>query len=120
MKYLVIAKQRGEGCDYSIGCGISVDDVEADSADAAAVQWLAENGDAPGNAPNPNDRIRDDPMLFDLAWLRVVPAGEPLMFDLEPLRQQRRDEAKAMAEAKKAAADRAEYDRLRAKYEGEK
>ena len=36
MKFIIIIKQRGEGCDYTIGCGMTtkiidaVDDVEAE------------------------------------------------------------------------------------------
>ena len=28
-KYLIILKQKGYGCDYTIGCGITYDEIEA-------------------------------------------------------------------------------------------
>jgi hypothetical protein len=40
-KYLVIKKQEGDGCDYSIGCGVRLDTIEAEST-AEAVEMLRE------------------------------------------------------------------------------
>ena len=35
MKYTVILKQDGEGCDYTIGCGMTKTTIEANSLDEA-------------------------------------------------------------------------------------
>ena len=46
MKYILIAKQEGEGCGYSIGCGIQVLTLNAtdmQSAIAAAEATIREN-----------------------------------------------------------------------------
>lgn len=44
MKFLVCKKQGGEGCDYSIGCGMRFDWVEADSLAQAADNAVWPNG----------------------------------------------------------------------------
>ena len=35
MRFLVVKKQIGEGCDYSIGCGYRFDWIDADSLEDA-------------------------------------------------------------------------------------
>lgn len=35
MKYVIILEQRGEGCDYTIGCGINFRVIEAESREKA-------------------------------------------------------------------------------------
>jgi len=37
-KFLVVEHQAGEGCDYSIGCGVLTYEVEAESMDAVLAQ----------------------------------------------------------------------------------
>jgi len=43
-KWLVCQKQKGEGCDYTIGCGMRYDVVEAESLDAAIEQTIWPEG----------------------------------------------------------------------------
>jgi hypothetical protein len=38
MKYYAYLKQHGEGCDYTIGCGNTIIDFEANSDDDARIQ----------------------------------------------------------------------------------
>jgi hypothetical protein len=106
MKFLILFRQSGEGCDYTIGCGrawIEVDADDASGADAAVMRWLEDRGDRPGNA----DR---DAQLFELASVTIVPVGEARTFDLDALRSQRRRES----DEAKLAAKRAQLAKLRA------
>lgn len=43
-KYLVCKKQKGEGCDYTIGCGMRYDFIEADSVDDAIEKTIYPDG----------------------------------------------------------------------------
>jgi len=44
MKYLVCKKQQGVGCDYTIGCGMRFDFIEADSLQSALEKILWPDG----------------------------------------------------------------------------
>lgn len=44
MKFLVCEKQSGEGCDYSIGCGMKYSLIEADSIEEAQEQAIYPDG----------------------------------------------------------------------------
>ena len=73
MRYLVITQQAGYGCDYSIGCGTSVEEVTADSAEEAfskmvdGTDWYQEEGCWKYNSPGGEHE-------FSSIW--VVPAPE--------------------------------------------
>jgi len=44
MKYLVCQKQDGEGCGYTIGCGMRYDIIDANSVDDAIEQTIWPDG----------------------------------------------------------------------------
>lgn len=119
MKYLLLFKQRGHGCDYSIGCGTATRLVQANDIDGArseVLKWLAYRGDEPGRS---DIHCRGDkPMVYDLLSVYIVPFDDAVAFDLAALQQQRRDEAIALAKAAKTEWDRAEYERLKQKFKG--
>ena len=43
MKYLIILKGEVEGCDYTLGCNTSLDEVEAESPEDAYKKWWDDN-----------------------------------------------------------------------------
>lgn len=73
MKYLIVKKQAGYGCDYSIGCGTAVNFVEANSVEEAfhkmvkGTDWECEDGCWKYNAPGGEG---------ELASIWIVPAPE--------------------------------------------
>ena len=44
MKYLVCKKQRGVGCDYTIGCGMRYDFIDAESVEDAIEKVVYPDG----------------------------------------------------------------------------
>lgn len=113
MKYLIVKQQSGYGCDYSIGCGISTEFVEAESAEEAfskmadGTDWMQEKMsweyDSPGGE-------------HALASIWVIPAPElnehlwPAM--IEKMNKHWSNNDKLEQEA----ADLAEFERLKAKF----
>lgn len=45
MKWIVLLEERGDGCDYSIDCGIAYYFIEADSKEAALTMVREDLGD---------------------------------------------------------------------------
>jgi hypothetical protein len=114
MRYLIIKKQAGYGCDYSIGCGTSVRSAEAESAEEAfkkmvkGTDWHCEEGCWQHSAPGGEG---------ELASIWVVPAPElndhlwPAM--IKKMNKHWSDQAQTEQDAK----DLAEFERLRKKLE---
>lgn len=109
-KFLAVWQQVG-GCDYTIGCGIRVEEIEAPTIDHVRAQVL-DHFAAPGGDDEGNDSIEsvviyplqgEIKMLLDEAQLGSARA--------------RRDEARKERDAKsRDNRERAEFDRLKKKF----
>ena len=106
MKYLLIMEQDGEGCDYTIGCGVKQVIFEVDS-DAEAIQ---------------RTRQLLIHYLGDLASLREARLFPMFPLLALPIEEWRIEEQQKRAEHQKKvneAYEKSEYQRLKAKFEGE-
>ena len=109
MKYLICEKQEGEGCDYTIGCGMRFDFIEADSIQDAIEKTVYPDG-------------RDEYCALEgenaLEKILIIPAEYVTVVDVEKMaqeiKQQRKDEAIETQKVKELA----EFKRLQAKYGG--
>lgn len=112
MRYLIIQEQANEGCDYSIGCGISISTIEADSPEEAfnkmveGTDWDREEGCWKYNAPGGEGELADiwvvpAPELNDHLWPKHIEKMNKFWSD--------------KAQDEKEAAELAEYERLKAK-----
>lgn len=109
-QYIAIWKQDGEGCDYTIGCGVRIDDLGSHEDMAAATNAVVKDLSYDYHlAPRAEGRLKSVTIHEVVATHNV---------DLEAIRkveEQRRAEAlKTATEAK----ERAELDRLRRKFVG--
>jgi hypothetical protein len=107
MKYLVIIKQRGEGCDYTIGCDTRVTELETDIPDFAAIdKQLAKQ------------LLEDYGNLDDIAHICYVPMSHVRDVDVRALQAAEHAVNAARKAAETEASERAAYERLRSKYGG--
>lgn len=100
MDYLVVFKQAGEGCDYTIGCGVKVGFVKADSAAEALAKLMEPDYDPDG--------------ATGMEWVRVCALGSDDNGETwkEWAKARRADIAKAN-EAAARKKEEAEYERLK-------
>ena len=104
MKYLLVMEQDG-GCDYTIGCGLKVEPIEASNmqeATAKAFEYLSEDREG---------KLRED---VDRATLYQIPAESVL--DLSGYRNKYKKEQEAQAKVSRENAERAEFERLKSKF----
>ena len=107
VKYLVIYTQDGEGCDYSIGCGVLIEEIEAVDLDDAEQQIRVSLFDSGGME---HSECRMKSVLF-------VQANLLSTFDVARWR-----EASEAADCQKEQhaieqAERAEFARLKRKFQ---
>lgn len=113
-RFLAHFKQRGEGCDYTIGCAHALREIEAESIEAAigalANDYMAVDGDHRYPLSDRHERELKSVVVYEVAQERPLP-----LVDLRNARAQREHEAKA---ASSEQHDRAEFERLQRKYGG--
>jgi hypothetical protein len=107
MKYLVIIEQKGEGCDYTIGCGMAVQVVDIDDDATVDGQLAARMLDYYGD---------DDER--QIASVRYMSLADVRTADLARFRTARDAAERAQAQTKIDAEEKALYERLRAKHGG--
>lgn len=104
MKYKAYLKQRGDGCDYTIGCAQTVIDIEATNMDEAkqklTIKILEEY--------SYDESMLDSAELYECNEVFAMPIDEiyAKKEQLEQQEQQRRQEE----------AERREYERLKHKF----
>jgi hypothetical protein len=108
MEFLVCEKMTGEGCDYTIGCGMRFDFIEAESIAEAAEKTVWPDG-------------RDEYCALEgeqaLSNILIVPAEYVTVVDVHGLKQTvAADKGLEFARLQEEH-DRAELARLQAKYE---
>lgn len=100
MKYYAYLKQKGEGCDYTIGCGNILVKIEA-SSDKEAVEKLSKN-------------IKEN--YFDEQELSSVKLfKEEIPFDLKKVYSEMKDEKERLKKKLQNIKDREEFERLKKK-----
>lgn len=118
--YALVMRQRGEGCGYTIDCGVKCESLTArdlESARAEARARLIGNEDDgcaltwTGQDNDPNGALE---------WAVLVRVEEDLSIAdmLRDLLADRCAARQRVEEARTAASERAEYDRLRRKFGG--
>ena len=110
MKYLVCKKQHGEGCDYTIGCGMDYSIMEAESVEHAVEMVVYPDG---------RDELSslewDDGM--ELKEIIIVPITDNVVtVDVRGIAAEISRMRAEQEAAEKRAAELAELERLRAKY----
>ena len=108
MRYVIILEQRGEGCDYTIGCGINYKTIEAkdfEEAQAKAKAYVIENY---------TYGCEYDRSLCDLEYMTIAAAPTSLPIN-EWWDEERKKELKELRDVKEAE-ERAELARLQKKY----
>lgn len=104
-KYLLVMEQKGEGCDYTIGCGTRAREIEAvDREDALRQARAIVTELAPAGG--------------DVELERALLAEGPLELPVEGWRRLAEAEQRARAAAEREAHERATYERLARKYGG--
>ena len=101
MRYYAYLKQKGEGCDYTIGCGNTLREFEAND-DFDASQILT-------------DIIREE-YTGDYELRRVVLFRDPIPFDVRPIYVALQSEKETERNRMKYLKDKDEYERLKKIY----
>lgn len=117
MLYQVIIEQEGDGCDYTIGCGTRVLEFERNATPnevLAEVQQalLGEKNRLHGDLEDIAHHLRDG----EIRTIQVTQVVGQL--DLKLVRAELRKVDAAARRQAAEAAERAEYERLRRKFEG--
>ena len=121
MKYAILEKGFGEGCDYTIGCNMrwKIIEFDGDIEDLKhkCTMYSLFGGDA--NA-DPKDYSRIDDMSGQSSELIIIPITEEITIDLDRAREEHNDRRDEEARQKEEERDRKEFERLKEKFEGEK
>jgi hypothetical protein len=112
MKYMIVKQQNGEGCDYTIGCGISVEIIEAGSIQEAEAIALYPNGEG-----SKADIFEDCDGNY-IKSIRIFKVSDCHEVDVEGLRKAGFSNQKKEAEEAAKASELAEFERLRQKIYG--
>ncbi len=112
MRYLIAQKQHGEGCDYTIGCGMCFHFEDFDGPLHEAVKHFTKTiaypeGEEEGLA------IDGDNALAEV-W--VVPADAAVALDLAAIRKADKAAREETRKREKEASEKAEFERLRQKF----
>tara|TARA_Y100000034_G_scaffold112283_1_gene146125 strand:- start:90 stop:419 length:330 start_codon:yes stop_codon:yes gene_type:complete len=106
MQYLVIFKQAGEGCDYTIGCGMNYEIMEADS-----IEDLKEKI----TFPEGREEYSVFYQGFGYEEIIVVPFEQTEPLDIEELIKTGNASDEVLDEEEELSADEAEFERLKEK-----
>jgi len=107
MRFLVCQRMAGGGCDYSIGCGMRFDWVEADSIEAVEEKTVWPNG------RDERSRLEGEMGLSDIL---IIPEEHVHVVDVKAIDASIAATRHARELNRKEQQERAELARLRAKY----
>lgn len=107
VKYLVCKKQKGEGCDYTIGCGMRFDFIEAASIEAAIERVVF-----------PDGRVERSALEGEgaLETIFIIPAECVTVVDVAAIASAIKETREREAAELQGAKELAEFNRLKAKY----
>lgn len=107
MKYIVLLKQKNEGCDYSIGCGMRFDEVEAESDEdlVEKVIW-----------PECKESYSILECEEKIAVFMFAPANTFKTVDIDSILKHIESNKKEVENNATYNTERAEYDRLKRKF----
>lgn len=117
MRYLLPRKQVGEGCDYTIGCGMTYEFVEYDGSTADAVKHFERRLAYPDGEKGYFALDPDRETNLEEAWL--IPADQAIQLDLDRLREEWKQQQERTGRETAEQCERTEYARLKKKFEGE-
>jgi hypothetical protein len=107
-KYIMLLKQSGEGCDYTIGCGMLWEVVETENIQEKIRETLEDFGaDGTGD------------VLFTRMVFVPFDAATVVDVDLDKIYRQIRDDKDQQASKDNEEKERAEYERLKLKSGGQ-
>ena len=107
MKFLVCQKMHGDGCKYTIGCGMRFDYIEADS-----IEDVIERVTWPEGREEYCTLVGEDA----LSDILIVPAEHVVTVDVGALLAEFQSADRERQEKESEAAERAELARLQSKY----
>ena len=102
-KFIAYVKQYGEGCDYTIGCGQTLWELDAESLEQARVELEKEASD-----------YNDENALKSITLYEVSHSEDMPVQEWENREKLRVEEAKKRAEE---TAERIEFERLKKKFD---
>lgn len=107
MLYLVIYKQAGIGCDYTIGCGINYKTIEAENEEELKEKIVYPEG-------------KDEYSIFrnkDIGYEEImyVPLENTTVLDINSIKKEIEEKSQKEAEEKERLEDEKEFERLRKK-----
>ena len=116
MKYVILEKQYGEGCDYTIGCGMRYSFEDFDGNIEEALKHFGHLA----AYPEGEDAYfaLDDNYEFNLSELWVIPfAGGQVDLDmLKAVHEAQEKEERRTAKESRERIERSEYERLKEKF----
>lgn len=107
MKFAVIMSQEEEGCDYTIGCGISFEIVEAES-----IEEVKESVKYPEGKDEYSIFRRED-IRYDR--IIIIPLVDSFCFDIDKEYKQENELKMSEKEEKERIKDEEEFLKLKAK-----
>lgn len=111
MKFLLVM-EGNEGCDYSIGCGLAITEIEANDPDAAIEVAFREMASDYADSP----RLEDDIKAATLYEIRGAKIGVPV----DEFRQELLSQEEDAQLAQNREAEYRQYLELKARYERNK
>lgn len=119
MKYVILTKGFGEGCDYTIGCNMSwkIKDYVGpiDTCIGLITKEALYCGDEDGTPENYSKITDMDGQIEELKII-VLATGEVLDIDMDKERERHNKYHDDMEKNKNELADRSTYERLKKKY----
>jgi len=113
MRYLVCQKQYGEGCDYTIGCGMLFDFIDADSVHDAIEKTVYPGGRGKGEYCS----LEGEQALEEIF---VIPEEHVIIVDVASMTEEIKKQREYEAEEEQKEKELAELKRLQEKYNKEK
>ena len=106
-KFMVMQKQHGYGCDYTIGCGMRFDVMEAESKEALIEEIIFPDGRDECSAVEGDSELKE---------LLVVEMDSVESVDLSKFKELVDDIKEERYRREKDEEDRKEYERLQEKF----
>lgn len=107
MLYLVIMKEEGEGCDYTIGCGMNYEMVEAENEESLIKKIVFPDGEDENSIFENTDRSYEE--------IIYVPVDDITRLDIDSIKRKIENKNLEEEEEKQRKKDEEDFERLRKK-----